>query len=76
MSVSRCWIASGVALYLLRYLNPESSRRLREKAKPQMVFNYLGRFSSGGGDWSPVDEALRSMTAPSRSRQTSVRSAT
>ncbi|WP_240806142.1 condensation domain-containing protein, partial [Streptomyces sp. BPSDS2] len=52
----------GVGFGLLRYLEPGSSEALAGLADPQVGFNYLGRFRSGGGgggegDWLPVGES-------------------
>nr|WP_231627013.1 non-ribosomal peptide synthetase [Streptomyces apocyni] len=52
---------NGLGYGLLRYLNPETRERLEGLAKPQIGFNYLGRFAStAGGDgagWGPAAEA-------------------
>ncbi|MEU6066690.1 amino acid adenylation domain-containing protein [Streptomyces sp. NPDC047082] len=51
----------GLGFGLLRYLNPETGPVLAELPVPQLAFNYLGRFGSGGtergsGNWQPVGE--------------------
>ncbi|WP_368857955.1 amino acid adenylation domain-containing protein [Streptomyces sp. 43Y-GA-1] len=51
----------GMGFGLLRYLDPGASEALAGLAEPQVGFNYLGRFRSGGaggeGDWLPVGES-------------------
>jgi non-ribosomal peptide synthase protein (TIGR01720 family) len=43
----------GLGYGLLRYLNEETAGELAGLASPQLSFNYLGRFASGGdSDWS------------------------
>jgi aspartate racemase len=39
----------GVGFGLLRYLNPHTARLLAEAGRPQIGFNYLGRFAATGG---------------------------
>ncbi|WP_316765131.1 condensation domain-containing protein, partial [Streptomyces herbicida] len=50
----------GLGFGLLRYLNPETAHVLAELPQPQIGFNYLGRFTTGGirggEDWQPVGE--------------------
>jgi amino acid adenylation domain-containing protein/non-ribosomal peptide synthase protein (TIGR01720 family) len=54
----------GMGYGLLRYLNPRTGPVLAGLARPQLGFNYLGRFGSGGqtsggktlGDWELVPE--------------------
>ncbi|MBZ5520985.1 MAG: amino acid adenylation domain-containing protein [Acidobacteriia bacterium] len=46
----------GLGFGLLRYLNSATADRLKVWPQPQVLFNYLGRFSSGGSDWSALDE--------------------
>jgi len=51
---------NGVGYGLLRYLNEETGAELSSLAQPEIGFNYLGRFTSGGetawrdctGEWS------------------------
>ncbi|TWJ22964.1 non-ribosomal peptide synthetase [Micromonospora endolithica] len=40
----------GVGFGLLRYLNPHTSTVLAEAGRPQIGFNYLGRFAAVGGE--------------------------
>jgi aspartate racemase len=52
--------AHGMGYGMLRYLNPRTGPALARLARPQLGFNYLGRFGSGGetaGDWLLVPEA-------------------
>jgi L-arginine---[L-arginyl-carrier protein] ligase len=43
---------------LLRYLNPVTSSVLRDRARPQAAFNYLGRLvTSADQDWAPLPES-------------------
>jgi non-ribosomal peptide synthase protein (TIGR01720 family) len=55
----------GIGYGMLRYLNPETGRRLSPRsglARPQVLFNYLGRFGADSGtdgsdgDWGPAPE--------------------
>ena len=39
----------GLGYGLLRYLNPQTAAQLRGLARPQLGFNYLGRFAAAGG---------------------------
>ncbi|MCP2170132.1 condensation domain-containing protein, partial [Goodfellowiella coeruleoviolacea] len=50
---------NGVGYGMLRHLNPRTRARLAELAEPQIGFNYLGRFATGGGAraWAPAEEA-------------------
>jgi non-ribosomal peptide synthase protein (TIGR01720 family) len=48
----------GLGYGLLRYLNPVTGPRLAGCRRPQVVFNYLGRFPApGDGDWGVAAEA-------------------
>jgi non-ribosomal peptide synthase protein (TIGR01720 family) len=48
----------GLGYGMLRYLNPETAPILAGLAKPQILFNYLGRFASPEGkDWAIASEA-------------------
>ncbi|MEV0696794.1 amino acid adenylation domain-containing protein [Saccharopolyspora sp. NPDC050389] len=48
----------GMGYGLLRYLNPDTAAELAVLARPQIAFNYLGRFSaSAGGEWDWAQEA-------------------
>ncbi|MCA1559763.1 MAG: amino acid adenylation domain-containing protein [Actinobacteria bacterium] len=47
---------NGIGYGLLRYLNPETTPVLAEGSKPQIGFNYLGRFAVSTGDWVPAPE--------------------
>ncbi|MFJ8230002.1 amino acid adenylation domain-containing protein [Streptomyces sp. NPDC094448] len=48
---------SGIGYGLLRYLNPRTRQRLAAGQRPQLGFNYLGRFATEGADdgasWAP-----------------------
>ncbi|MEU2559780.1 condensation domain-containing protein [Streptomyces longispororuber] len=47
----------GVRYGLLRYLNPDTGPLLEQAARPELVFNYLGRFAvPDDTDWSVVPE--------------------
>ncbi|TDD50918.1 non-ribosomal peptide synthetase [Saccharopolyspora elongata] len=51
----------GLGYGLLRYLNPDTAPELARLARPQIAFNYLGRFgASAGGEWgwAPEGDAL------------------
>jgi non-ribosomal peptide synthase protein (TIGR01720 family) len=49
---------NGLGYGLLRYLNPQTSARLRALPQPQIGFNYLGRFPAAAEtDWSVAAEA-------------------
>ena len=39
----------GLGYGLLRYLNAQTGTELRALSRPQLGFNYLGRFAAGGG---------------------------
>ena len=51
----------GIGYGILRYLDPEAGPRLAELPRPQVLFNYLGRFGAdiddGGSGWRPAPEA-------------------
>jgi non-ribosomal peptide synthase protein (TIGR01720 family) len=48
----------GIGYGLLRYLNPDTQRVLAALPKPQISFNYLGRFSvATGQDWTALPGA-------------------
>ena len=50
----------GLGYGLLRYLNPQTVSQLAGFAKPQIGFNYLGRFAAQGtADWATAEEAVR-----------------
>nr|WP_239149042.1 non-ribosomal peptide synthase/polyketide synthase [Streptomyces sp. SID12501] len=50
--------ASGIGHGLLRYLNPETGPVLAQLARPQIEFNYMGRFGvPEATDWSYAPEA-------------------
>ncbi|WP_405806452.1 amino acid adenylation domain-containing protein [Streptomyces sp. NBC_01187] len=47
----------GAGYGLLRHLNPDTGPELAALTRPQVCFNYLGRFplaTATGGDWSPA----------------------
>jgi non-ribosomal peptide synthase protein (TIGR01720 family) len=53
----------GLGYGMLRYLNPRTGPTLAALRTPQIVFNYLGRFTVGQvGDWEYVNE--NDMIAP------------
>jgi non-ribosomal peptide synthase protein (TIGR01720 family) len=52
----------GLGYGQLRHLDPRTGARLAAHARPQLGFNYLGRFDTAGravgaDDWSPAPEA-------------------
>ena len=48
----------GLGYGLLRYLNPHTALQLRELARPQIGFNYLGRFPAAAAmDWVGATES-------------------
>jgi non-ribosomal peptide synthase protein (TIGR01720 family) len=48
----------GLGFGLLRYLNAQTSETLRALPRPQLGFNYLGRFAtSATADWGAASEA-------------------
>ncbi|HEV2636493.1 MAG TPA: amino acid adenylation domain-containing protein [Actinocrinis sp.] len=53
----------GLGYGLLRYLNPQTAPQLAGSARPQIAFNYLGRFAGADGSaatsgaWSPAADA-------------------
>jgi amino acid adenylation domain-containing protein/non-ribosomal peptide synthase protein (TIGR01720 family) len=48
----------GLGYGLLRYLNPQTGAMLAELEKPQIGFNYLGRFAAPEGeDWAIASES-------------------
>jgi len=50
---------NGLGYGLLRYLNAQTASELAGLARPQIGFNYLGRFpAAGSGDWTAADEPL------------------
>jgi mycobactin peptide synthetase MbtF len=54
----------GIDFGLLRYLRPDTARRLRAYADPQVLLNFLGRVHVGtGGELSP-DRALLARVSP------------
>ncbi|MFF5107463.1 condensation domain-containing protein, partial [Streptomyces sp. NPDC000134] len=48
----------GIGYGLLRHLNPATARTLARAGRPQIGFNYLGRFTTATGspDWEPDHE--------------------
>ncbi|MFF4986987.1 amino acid adenylation domain-containing protein [Streptosporangium saharense] len=49
----------GLGYGLLRHLNPQTATFLAASPRPEILFNYLGRFGVGGAeDWGIADEAL------------------
>jgi non-ribosomal peptide synthase protein (TIGR01720 family) len=58
---------NGIGYGLLRYLNPRTAGELARCPMPEMRFNYMGRFGSGGtADWSllPAEEAFTDDLSP------------
>ncbi|MGJ7874794.1 amino acid adenylation domain-containing protein [Streptomyces rochei] len=52
----------GAGYGMLRYLNPRTAALLREGARPQIAFNYLGHARTGttaAEDWGPASEDVR-----------------
>lgn len=48
----------GLGYGLLRYLNPQTAVQLSKLARPQLGFNYLGRFAAAAAtDWGVAGEA-------------------
>ena len=48
----------GLGYGLLRYLDAQTGAQLAALARPQLAFNYLGRFAAGaGGAWTAAAEA-------------------
>jgi len=47
--------ANGTGYGILRYLSPEGRRSLGRLRRPQIAYNYLGRYRSDDGDWHAVD---------------------
>ncbi len=45
---------NGIGYGLLRHLNPQTGPSLARGARPLICYNYLGRLTSGAGDWTPV----------------------
>ncbi|MEU1729578.1 amino acid adenylation domain-containing protein [Streptosporangium sp. NPDC020145] len=49
----------GLGYGLLRHLNPQTAAVLAAAPRPEILFNYLGRFGVGGAeDWGIADETL------------------
>ncbi|WP_194238722.1 non-ribosomal peptide synthetase [Streptomyces spongiae] len=48
----------GVGYGLLRYLNPQTAPVLAEHPSPEILFNYLGRVTATGQDWTIAPETL------------------
>ncbi|MFF4603842.1 amino acid adenylation domain-containing protein [Streptomyces sp. NPDC001339] len=54
----------GIGYGLLRYLNPQTSALLARHARPQIGFNYMGRFGAAGtADWSLAGDGAAVGTA-------------
>jgi amino acid adenylation domain-containing protein/non-ribosomal peptide synthase protein (TIGR01720 family) len=49
--------ANGLGFGLLRYLDETGAAALRDAPRPQIAFNYLGRFASETGPWLPAPES-------------------
>ncbi|TRW79695.1 amino acid adenylation domain-containing protein, partial [Mycolicibacterium sp. 018/SC-01/001] len=54
----------GIGFGLLRYCNPRTAGALGRLPAPQLLFNYLGRWSAGDADWQPAPETLRTDPDP------------
>ncbi|MCG7597649.1 amino acid adenylation domain-containing protein, partial [Mycobacterium sp. PSTR-4-N] len=54
----------GIGFGLLRYCNPRTAGALGWLPAPQLLFNYLGRWSAGDADWQPAPEPLRTDPDP------------
>ena len=60
----------GIGYGMLRYANPQAGPILAQGARPQVLFNYLGRFAAQqGADWAPAagfdaDEIAPDASAP------------
>ncbi|OKH73926.1 thioester reductase, partial [Mycobacterium sp. SWH-M1] len=54
----------GIGFGLLRYCNPRTAGALGRLPAPQLLFNYLGRWSAGDADWQPAPEPLRTDPDP------------
>ncbi|WP_285742084.1 non-ribosomal peptide synthetase [Lentzea sp. NBRC 105346] len=52
---------NGIGYGMLRYLNPDTSDVLAALPKPQIGFNYLGRFGADSGDWTPAPDSAMAM---------------
>ena len=49
----------GLGYGLLRYLNPQTASQLASFARPEIGFNYLGRFAApGAGDWGSAGDGV------------------
>ncbi|MFC7396829.1 amino acid adenylation domain-containing protein [Chelatococcus sp. GCM10030263] len=48
---------NGLGFGLLRYLDEAGAATLRDAPRPQIAFNYLGRFASETGPWLPAPES-------------------
>ncbi|GHH09295.1 non-ribosomal peptide synthetase [Streptomyces lanatus] len=47
----------GIGYGLLRHLNPDTAAALEKLPQPQILFNYLGRFTASGSDQEPWELA-------------------
>ncbi|WP_051857675.1 amino acid adenylation domain-containing protein [Streptomyces cellulosae] len=54
----------GIGHGLLSHLNPQTAAVLARTPVPQLGFNYLGRFTASGGDWSMVAGGAGQTAAP------------
>jgi amino acid adenylation domain-containing protein/non-ribosomal peptide synthase protein (TIGR01720 family) len=56
---------TGLGYGLLRYLNPRTAPELQALARPDIVFNYLGRFAVGAADdWGDLPGGIRAGADP------------
>ncbi|MBZ4323740.1 amino acid adenylation domain-containing protein [Streptomyces sp. SCA2-4] len=54
----------GTGYGLLRYLDPEARAELAATPAPQLLFNYLGRFTTGDAPWTPAGDAFAAACDP------------
>ncbi|HEY4748689.1 MAG TPA: condensation domain-containing protein, partial [Steroidobacteraceae bacterium] len=60
---------NGISWGLLRHLNPESAGQLQALPRPEIGFNYLGRFDeSGSSGWRSAAESPGASVSPHRGR--------
>jgi amino acid adenylation domain-containing protein/non-ribosomal peptide synthase protein (TIGR01720 family) len=60
---------NGIGWGLLRHLNPESAAQLQALPRPEIGFNYLGRFDEAGSSgWRSAAESPGASASPHRAR--------
>ena len=60
---------NGIGWGMLRHLNSESAGQLQALPRPEIAFNYLGRFDEAGGSgWRSAAESPGASVSPHRSR--------